>query len=47
MTKNPDIDKYGYSGYDIGFDRKASFSISNEIGKNVITFGVDMSSFKN
>ena len=44
MTKNADIDKYGYSGYGIGFDRETSFSIGNEIGKNVIIFGVDMSS---
>ena len=43
LTKNPDIDKYVYSGYGIGFDRKASFSIGNEIGRNVIFFGVDMS----
>ena len=26
LTKNADIDKYGYSGYKIGFDRKGSFS---------------------
>ena len=44
LTKNADIDKYGYSGYGIGFDRETSFSIGNEIGKNVIIFGVDMSS---
>ena len=25
LTKNIDIDKYGYSGYGIGFDRKSSF----------------------
>ena len=43
LTKNDDIDKYGYSGYGIGFDRETSFSIGNETGKNVI-FGVDMSS---
>ena len=43
LTKNTDINKYGYSGYGIGFDRKTSFSIGNEIGKNVIIFGVDMS----
>ena len=42
LTKNADIDKYGYSGYGIGFDRKTSFSIGNEIIKNVIIFGVDM-----
>ena len=44
LTKNADIDKYGYSGYGIGFDRETSFSIGNEIGKNVKIFGVDMSS---
>ena len=44
LTKNADIEKYGYSRYDIGFDRETSFSIGNEIGKNVIIFGVDMSS---
>ena len=26
LTKNADIDKYEYSGYGIGFDRKSSFS---------------------
>ena len=26
LTKNADIDKYGYSGYGIGFDRETSFS---------------------
>ena len=44
LTKNVDIDNYGYSGYGIGFDRKSSFSFGNETGKNVIIFGVDMSS---
>ena len=44
LTKNADIDKYGYSGYGIGFDRETSFSIGNEVGKNVIIFGVDMGS---
>ena len=44
LTKNPGIDKYGYSRYGIGFDRKAYLSIGNEIGKIVIIFGVDMSS---
>ena len=43
-TKNADIDKYGYFRYGIGFDRQSSFSIGNKIGKNVIIFGVDMSS---
>ena len=43
LTKNADIDKHEYSGYGIGFDRNTSFSVGNEIGKNVIIFGVDMS----
>ena len=44
LTNHVDIDSYKYSGYGTGFDRKASYSIGNEIGKNVIIFGVDMSS---
>ena len=45
MTKNADIDRYGYSGYGIEFDRHGSFSFSGTgLGKNVIIFGVDMSS---
>ena len=44
LTKNEYIDKYGYFGYGIGFDRQSSFSIGNETGKNVIIFGADMSS---
>ena len=45
VTKNADIDKYGYSGYGIGFDRKSSFSFRGSgFGQNVITFGVDLSS---
>ena len=44
LTKNVDIDKYGCSGYGIGFDRKGSFSFSGGgYGKNVLIFGVDMS----
>ena len=48
MTINADIDKYKYSGYDIlliGFDRRVRFSFpGSEFGKDVIIFGVDMSS---
>ena len=45
MTKNADIDKYPYSGYVIGFDRRSSFSFPGGVfGQNVIIFGVDMSS---
>ena len=44
LTKNADIDKYGYSGYGIGFDKRGSFSFpSGLFGQNVIIFGVDMS----
>ena len=28
LTKNSDIEKYGYSGYGIGFDRRSSYSFS-------------------
>ena len=39
LTKNADIDKYKYSGYGIGFDRKSSFSFpSGRFGQNVIIF---------
>ena len=45
LTKNADIDKYGYSGYGIGFDRRSSFSfLSGGFGQNILVFGVDMSS---
>ena len=45
LTKNADIDKYGYSGYGIGFDRKSSFSFPDGgFGQNIIIFGVNMSS---
>ena len=44
LTKHVDIDLYKYSGYGIGFDRKGLFSIGNEVDRNVIIFGVDMSS---
>ena len=45
LIKNTDIDKYGSSGYGIGFDRRSSFSFpSGEFGKNVLIVGVDMSS---
>ena len=44
LTKNADIDKYGYSGYGAGFDRRSSFSFpGGAFGQNVLTFGVDMS----
>ena len=45
MTKTADINKYGYSGYGIGFDRRSSFSFPDGgFSQNVLIFGVDMSS---
>ena len=44
LTKNTDVDKYGYSGYGIGFDGRSSFSFSGGgFGQSVLIFGVDMS----
>ena len=44
LTKNADINKYGYSGYGIRFDRRGHFSFSGgEYGQNILIFGVDMS----
>ena len=46
LTKNADIDKYGYSGYGIGFDRRSSCSFPGTgFGQNVLIFGVDMNIF--
>ena len=45
LTKNADIDKYKYSGYEIGFDRRSNFSFpSGGFGQNILIFGADMSS---
>ena len=45
LTKKADLDKYKYSGYDIGFDSRSEFLFTDEsIGKNVTIFGADMSS---
>ena len=44
LTKNSDIDKYGYSGYGTGFDRRSSFSFpGGGFRQNVLIFGADMS----
>ena len=44
LTKNADIDKYEYSGYGIGYNRRSSFSFPGSgFGQNVLIFGVDMS----
>ena len=43
MTKNADIDKYGYSSYGIRFDRRSVFSFpGGGFGQNVLFFGGDM-----
>ena len=45
LLKNADIDKYKYSGYDIGFDMKGTFPFpTGGFGKDIIIFGVDMGS---
>ena len=47
LTKNAGIDKYGHSGYGIGFDRKSSFSFpSDRFSQNVIIFGKDVDNKK-
>ena len=43
LTKNADPDKYGYSGYGIGFDAHSSFSVNGEWDKNFIIWSVDNS----
>ena len=46
LTKNVNTDRYGYSGFGIGFDRKENVSFSGGgYGQNVLIFGVDMSFF--
>ena len=44
LTKHIDVDLYKYSEYGIAFDRKGSYSIDDVVGRNLIIFGVDMSS---
>ena len=44
LLKNSDFNKFGYTGYGIGFDRGTNFIFpSGGSGHNVLTFGVDMS----
>ena len=44
LAKNADIEKYGYSGYGTGFDRRGSLSFpGGRFGQNLLIFGVDMS----
>ena len=45
LAKNADMDKYVYSGYGMEFDSRSEFSLlDGSVGKNVIIFGVHMSS---
>ena len=45
LTKNADLDKYKYSGYDKGLDSRSELLFTDgSFGKNVIIFGADMSS---
>ena len=45
ITKNAITDKYSYSGYGIEFNTREYHSLSDGgIGKNVIIFGINMSS---
>ena len=45
LTKHVDVDQYKYSRYGIRFNRKGFFSVGDEVGTNIIIFGVDKSSF--
>ena len=42
LTKN-DTDECKYSGYNVGFDRKRKFSVSNSFGRNSVILRVDIS----
>ena len=45
LTKNPDINKYKYSGYGIGSDKEGEFSFGTSgFGRNCIILGADLSS---
>ena len=45
LAKNADTDKYVYSGYGIGFNMRIEYSLPDgSVSKNIIIFGVDMSS---
>ena len=44
LTRHVHIDLYKYPGYGLRFDRKGYFTIGDEVDRNVVIFGVDMSS---
>ena len=43
LNKAADFDKYGFSGYSIGFDTHLNFSVYDKLDKNIIIFGVENS----
>ena len=44
IATNPDLDKYKYTGYGIGFNSYLEFLFTDgSYGKNVIVFAADMS----
>ena len=45
ITKNSEKEKYAYSGYGVTFDRAGLWSFDHDFARNVITFGVDKSSW--
>ena len=45
QSKNVDLNKYKYKGYDTGFDSRLEFLLNHGgVGKNAIIFEPDMSS---
>ena len=42
LAKRVDVNLYKYSGYGITFNRKGSYSIGDEVERNLIIFRVDM-----
>ena len=47
LTKNADIDKYGYPGYKTGFGRRGSFSFpGGGYGQNVMSFSAHIDNKK-
>ena len=44
LVKNSGIDKHKYSEYSVKFDKYETFLVANGFGRNVIIFGIDMSS---
>ena len=47
IVKNSDKEKYVYSGYGITFYSAGSWSFCNDFARNVVIFGVDISSSSN